>query len=89
MLSSISPYALLLKSKPHHPAQTTTDYDRFSMHHSYPHDHKSETLPDSHVSLEPSSRQKILPEKRTHYISDIHARHSLAMRHAPQNPPAL
>ena len=87
MLDNISPYALLCQSKPRPPRHVETDYDRFSIaqgrtpEHSLVHD---APLPAEHaIDPQPS------PAKRTHYIADIHARHSSAMRHAPQNMPHL
>ena len=93
MLESISPYALLQASKPRPPKRITTDYDRFSLaDKAAPSASPTPTtLSPAHPAqpMEADPLQAFAPARRTHYIADIHARHSSAIRHAPQNLPPL
>ena len=85
---SVSPYALLKASKPKPPQTMTTSYDLYSLlgeesnsdmpRQQQPAPSPGQTAPDA--AAQPAS-------KRTHYIADIHARHTDAMRHARQQSP--
>lgn len=89
---TLSPYALLKAAKPKQPKSVTTQYDQFSLSQK----NSSGTAP---VDLEhhpvnpglstPAVPPMPLPPKRTHYISDIHARHTGASRVAHQQPGSL
>lgn len=88
MPSYISPYALLCASKPKSPSAVTSQYDLFSLAQTggafanasmQPRDPAEADLPAS--AMQPAS----VPVQRTHYISDIHARHTKASMHAPQS----
>ena len=86
MLESISPYALLCASKPRQPRSVTTQYDVFSLSQA----NSASAVPASSPAGDPPAQRapaQSLPEpnKRTHYIADIHARHSSAMRRTPQS----
>lgn len=81
MLDSISPYALLRASKPQAPEVFTTAYDRFSaaQHQTssqYPVEAMHHTVPFS----EPQPDTNSAPIRRTHYIADIHAKHTCAVK---------
>lgn len=92
MLSCISPYALLRASKPQKPSTVASQYDLFSLAQTgsafaqasmQSHEKTAADMP-APVLQTPST-----PVQRTHYISDIHARHTKASRHAPQSSSAL
>lgn len=94
MFSSISPYTLLCASKPK-PAPIPSAYDLYSItHHNesldavMPRPITSDPQPCLPASMNPPPRQ----ERKTHYISDIHIRHSAAFSKASlqaANMPAL
>ena len=88
MLESISPYTLLQQSKPKQPKQISTNYDQ-----SYSGEENNQSPVLSNPSLkhviESEASPVSSPVRRTHYIADIHARHSSAIRHAPQNLPPM
>ena len=77
----ISPYALLCACKPHHAPTMVTPYDLYSAAQN-----QTETMlpqPSNEVKPEPKAeapRQtaSAYPQKRTHYIQDIHSRHNRA-----------
>ena len=78
---TFSPYALLQSSRPKPPQTITTHYDLYSLS-------GQSSVRDTPVQepLPASPEQAITPPaaKRTHYIADIHARHTGAMRQARQ-----
>lgn len=80
MFSSISPYALLCASKPR-PASSPSAYDLYSIAQ---HEEAAApappalTLSNSALPQSASLNQQPKPERRTHYVSDIHNRHSAA-----------
>ena len=85
MLQGISPYEFLCQSKPVKPQHIPTEYDRFST--GTPHHYEQASCPPDVMT--PAKLPEIIenpsPAKRTHYIADIHARHSSAIRHTTQN----
>lgn len=89
MQERISPYALLKASKPKPSPSQASTYDLFSSAvQNYKPDSAEKPAPLSDRSPEQSAeapRYIPLPEKKTHYIADIHARHSTADRRAGQN----
>ena len=80
MLGSISPYALLCASKPQTPTSFTTPYDKRSAElSSAARDAESARLQlPAETEIHPSPAGASILQRRTHYISDIHARHSFA-----------
>ena len=88
MTKSISPYALLKACKPkgvsHHQPGA---YDLFSSAaQNYKSDVEEKPL-SAHSPEQSAAASRHVPphEKKTHYIADIHARHSTAERRAGQN----
>ncbi|MBQ8620440.1 MAG: hypothetical protein IJ418_23435 [Clostridia bacterium] len=85
-----SPYALLRASKPNPPASYAAQYDLYSLAHSAnpPGSDEAAHKPASAPAIQAQSAlPPSPPAKKTHYIADIHARHTRAMRQAPQSPP--
>lgn len=88
MVSSISPYALLLACKPKESHGIVTEYDLFSTIQS---SSRAPSDSDQHISYKPNGICKehsdggqmcIQSQKtRTHYISGINARHDKARSH--------
>lgn len=85
MPSMISPYALLCASKPQPAPTITTPYDLYSMAHLSSHDaaFPSNSTSVSAEELPPISKpvhtnSTYVPPHRTHYLADIHARHTAA-----------
>lgn len=80
MLESISPYALLSASKPKPPRSFTTPYDQFSLVHR-PSSEESTAYAALPADLNPQNRP-MSPQlsRKTHYIADIQARHTQAIR---------
>lgn len=79
MLDFISPYELLCQSKPRQIPTFVTPYDLYSRAgQSYVHPMPPE--PAAAPSMPPTSAAFDAPAagRHTHYISDIHARHSTA-----------
>lgn len=89
MLDSISPYALLCASRPHAPASFTTPYDRRSAEISTSgcadnqENASRQPLKDADISASPSDA--FPQQRRTHYIADIHARHTFAASRSALN----
>lgn len=83
---SPSPYALLQASKPKPPKSVTTEYDLLSLAQNHP---PIDALPEKKTSEPAQPRPFAPPLKRTHYISEIHARHAGASRSAHQQPGSL
>lgn len=88
MPSIISPYALLCASKPKPRPVSVTPYDLYSISHtpspeihSESHDEYTQKLP---ISRNDSSQAYLprLPATRTHYISSIRARNTVATQKA-------
>ena len=85
MHNFISPYELLCQSKPRQTPTFVTSYDLYSQSgQSLVH-----AAPSEHIASSPTSTppEAIFPDKpaafkRTHYISDIHTRHSAAGKNA-------
>ena len=86
MTSSLSPYALLCASKPKPVPTLVTPYDLYSITQFS----ASDAVLNSPSSFEPTSQNQpksdstrnslsYPPLKRTHYIADIHARHTAAI----------
>ena len=81
-----SPYALLLSCKPKPPKTVTTEYDLLSLAQNDP---PTGMVPPKKI-IEPAQSKPLPPPiKRTHYISEIHARHAGANRSARQQPGSL
>lgn len=77
MSAFISPYALLTASKPKSAAASVSRYDLYSM--------AQEQFTDTSDTIQTAAEFPPMPvippvqqQKRTHYISDINARHSSA-----------
>ena len=94
MLESISPYALLCASKPKPAPTIVTAYDLYSQAQHSREQASAPEAPAPAVRAEGSAAQSAprpipsMPDRRTHYIADIKARHSAAVRRAPmQNRP--
>lgn len=89
MLESISPYALLKMSKPKTADLQPEAYDLYSQYAQFPSEQSLGHTPDLVSAQEPGSavNQPRLPDSggRTHYISDIHARHSKAFMRTTQS----
>ena len=77
-----SPYALLCASKPKPPQTVTTEYDLYSL--SLPAAADSLPLQEPAVTMSMPTQSASPAAKRTHYIADIQARHTSAMRQASQ-----
>lgn len=83
MPETLSPYALLCASKPKPPATVVTPYDLFSASQQTNADtysHTSDALSAQTHEQSPPYKN-FLPSEKTHYISDIHARHNKAAKH--------
>ncbi len=80
---SLSPYALLKASIPKPPQTITTDYDLYSLAGSSAAADASAQKAQPVPSVKPQAVIAPAPG-RTHYIADIHARHTGAMRQARQ-----
>ena len=86
MLDSISPYALLCASKPKQQTSQPTPYDLYSaaQHHAALPETVKEpvSLPQErpYEAQRSAASLSSAQQKRTHYISDIHARHTSAAR---------
>ncbi|MGN0773124.1 MAG: hypothetical protein ACI4MP_04965 [Candidatus Ventricola sp.] len=94
MLESISPYALLCASKPKPAPTIVTAYDLYSQAQRSREQAPAPETPAPTVRAEAPAAQSTprllpsVPDRRTHYIADIKARHSAAVRRAPmQNRP--
>lgn len=92
MLQSISPYALLCASKPKPTPTIVTAYDLYSQAQCGEQTAVSHPPVPSPVRPAPPAVQPAqnppASARRTHYIADIKARHSAAIRRAPmQNQP--
>lgn len=88
MPSGISPYALLCASKPKPLQAAASQYDLFSLAQTDSALAKDDMQPDKPpaANMPPKAMQPAAPPiQRTHYIADIHARHTKAGRHAPQS----
>lgn len=88
MPSYISPYALLRASKPKPLTAAASQYDLFSLSQT------GSTLTEAGIHSRetiaadipaPAMQPASSPIQRTHYISDIHTRHTKASRHAAQS----
>ena len=83
MPESISPYALLCASRPKPAPTLVTAYDLYSQ----AQQRQEQSAPTARQPpLRPLSS---VPARRTHYIADIHSRHSAALRHTPMQPHPL
>ena len=94
MPESISPYALLCACKPKPAPTIVTAYDLYSQaqqsrEQTAPPDAPTPAVQEGASAAQPPPRPlSSVPARRTHYIADIKARHSAAIRRAPmQNPP--
>lgn len=95
MTERISPYVLLKKSKPRIPDHQPETYDLYSQYiqdHAQPLSEKrrndvllSESSPPQEPTLQSVLPEETLPERKTHYVSDIHARHSKAFMRTSQS----
>lgn len=83
---TLSPYALLKSAKPKPPKVVTTPYDHQSMaQQNFP-----ESAPPTAIRPAHESRHMFsVPSQRTHYISEIHARHTHANQNTHQQPVSL
>ncbi|MBE5800099.1 MAG: hypothetical protein E7321_09155 [Clostridiales bacterium] len=91
MPQNISPYALLCQSKPKPVYTPPTPYDLYSLT-VRERQTADDITPDSTSFFGSSGSQTPItadpplnPGRRTHYIADIHARHSAAFQHSPQS----
>ena len=75
MLEQISPYALLCACKPRRVTVPASPYDLYSTVHQA---NAQERLPDAAAQPALPQEPASVPARRTHYISDIHARHTRA-----------
>lgn len=78
MLSNVSPYELLCASRPAVPAAAPYDLYSRLQQESAP---SPEVPPTPQIGL-PAPLAPLPPVKKTHYISDIHMKHSTAGRRA-------
>jgi len=86
MAMALSPYALLRASKPKPPQTVTTSYDLYSL--SLPAAVSPDVPTPQTDAVNPTTPEQSTaspPPRRTHYIADIHARHTSALRHTPQD----
>ena len=95
MLESVSPYALLCASKPKPAPTIVTAYDLYSQSQQNQAQISPPQTPapaaaqaDTPAGQSTPNLPSSVPARRTHYIADIQARHSAAIRRAPmQNHP--
>lgn len=86
MTGLVSPYALLCASRPKPAPTTVTPYDLYScMQDVAVHEKQSSMSPPVIREQEPGvvttkEYSPVPPERRTHYVSDIHAKHGSAGR---------
>lgn len=85
MLETISPYQLLQASRPKSPPRSSAAVQSAPSDSAYIPQPSSSGLPSSiPQAAEPFTKAPAYePAKRTHYISDIHSRHSAAQRYLP------
>jgi len=83
---NVSPYELLRASKPQSTQSIVTAYDLYSCIKQKEPAVKQDSIcpvPQAEPFEHPSaSSSRLSASQRTHYISDIHAKHSIAGRHA-------
>ena len=80
MPTRISPYTLLSASKPKTASSTPLPYDLYSLAQEQADDILHTMQPIPKPAMNP--QMSVPPQIRTHYISDINTRHSIAAGHA-------
>ena len=78
MVSHVSPYALLCASRPRPAASVVTPYDLYSRLQQEAAVQQPTASPAIAQENPPVSDMLPSPARKTHYISDIHQRHSKA-----------